>query len=1524
MTLLFCFITLFSFGQVAEKVSDKWIDLDEDENYTARHECSFVQAGDKFIMFGGRESAQKLDIYDYNTNRWSTGGQAPKEFNHFQATFYKGFVWVIGSYKNNAFPHEAPEENIWLYHPPTETWIKGPEIPEKRRRGGAGLVVYEDKFYLVAGSTNGHDGGYVDYFDVYDPKANTWTELENAPRARDHFHAAIIGHTLYAAGGRLSGGEGGVFAPTIDIVDTYNFETKTWSSLEAKLPTPRAAAGTVVFHDELYLMGGEGELTGPAHNEVEVYKPKTGTWSKKANMIHPRHGTQSILSGNGIFIAAGSPIRGGGSQRNMEVYNENSPKGEALTSSDLILADNLAIAAGKTKKISIKNEGGNTGNFIISVTLTGKNKDKFNINTKLDLTLLDANEEREIEVAHLGEEQNESAELHVVYNGGNEKICTLLGSAWGYNDNRIALSFDGNSAPDNEYKWPYGDPDDWGACAASLAIIAKLNLQDKLVHCSYNNFIDAPAGPDNQNQNKISCDGAIERWNFDDSKFYDVTTELNDARQNLADEMAKSTSEDPLYFMHAGLSEFLYQAVKIVVDRGESDALKHVYLVSHSGFNETEIRRDYHHTWADVQTLCGNKINYKKIQDQNDKTNPNHLWSSGADFSVWYWMRDHSDANIQWLYSRMEAHSGNVADISDCGMIFYLLVGDDDGSPSKFENFIGTGIRMGDPVAVEGVNIVEDTVEIFTNRSAQLHYEVLPDTAWNNKVLWTTTDADITIVSKTGEVTAKSSGTANIIIRTDDGSFRDTTVVNVSDLPECEDLVYVAVQDFDILEVDGFVPAYKDNSRNAMAIDAASYPDKVAASQKAFTGATGFYNVTFTTLTEEDGESTFTFKVGGNEVGSFQNPEAIKDMDPYTYTFKNVLVYEGDMLQIESNAHSNGKVPEGEGFAYARGRWRQLDFTCANECLLTEIDGLLVFEAERFPLKGDWKISADETASGGQYIFFDGPNYYDAANLDQKISYSFTINNPGEYVVKWYMRQPPEFAGSDKSNDVWIYFSDDIGYGGNNQLKHYEKFYGRSNANFAFNGIAEVHDVGHKWLTVKFPSAGTYTLNLCGRSELLQIDRFVLYKGMSFEEAQLKAEQISETNTCGGGSSIFDPNEGFATYKETKIAFTDQALIIDGEEDEIWHGITSINGNFETSGKTLPTKTDFSFTAKLAWDYNYLYSFIQVKDNKKKVYSGDNAQYWNADNVEFYFNPDLKHNKEGAYGEDGIQMRMNYGLSDNTYSGNGAWKGEANHQGFMYASKDTDDGWIIEGQIPWDGLNDDLVRIEPNLKMGFDISLTDFDDELTQDHQIAWANDTKEGKEDSDTRKFGSLSLVKTFVPTPVRVIGVELTDTLIINPGIILRLKATVLPEDANNKTVTWQVIDPYILELVPSTGLAKGRYPGTTGLVVTTQEGDFTDTCIVIVPDPNATYVEDHEWVDQSNGEIILIPNPASVSFRVEGIKQWTEIRIFSITGKLILHHKQVNGDENISIEKLPSGLYLVRIHELENIHQRQLVIN
>ena len=407
-----------------------WIDMDEAQNYTPRHEASFVQAGDKFYLFGGRENARRIDVYDFNTNSWSWNRDAlaPVEFNHFQATEYEGLIWVVGAFRTNSFPNETPAGSVYVYDPANSSWMRGPDIPNDRRRGSTGLVVYEDKFYVVGGNTIGHNGGFVNWFDEYDPQTGTWTALSDAPHDRDHFHATVADDKLYSIGGRLSGGSGGTFAPLIAEVDVYDFATNRWETLppESNLPTPRAAAAVANFDGRIMVIGGEGN--GRAYDTVEALDPSTNSWETLASLHHRRHGTQAIVSGEGVYVAVGSPKQGGGNQRNMEVYNANIPAGVASIAGGLNGPEETQVAAGSQASIILDHSGGNQGVFITEVRLTGPNASDFSINGPvLDPFLVRAGGRRELFVEFGGTTDGVTASLEVHHSGKETLSIPLIG-----------------------------------------------------------------------------------------------------------------------------------------------------------------------------------------------------------------------------------------------------------------------------------------------------------------------------------------------------------------------------------------------------------------------------------------------------------------------------------------------------------------------------------------------------------------------------------------------------------------------------------------------------------------------------------------------------------------------------------------------------------------------------------------------------------------------------------------------------------------------------------------------------------------------------------------------------------------------------------------------------------------------------------------------------------------------------------------------------------------------------------------
>ncbi len=213
------------------------------------------------------------------------------------------------------YPHETGLDQIPIYDPASDTWSQGPALPADRRRGGAGAVIHDSKLYVICGIIDGHWSGHVAWLDVLDLKTGQWAQLSDAPRARDHFQAAVIDGKIYVAGGRRSSGATKqVFNLTIAETDVYDIATGTWSTLPPEtgnIPTQRAGSMSIALGPLLLVGGGESIAQNEAHNEVEALDTRTGTWSLWARFARGRHGSAITRVGDFLYVASGSGNRGG-------------------------------------------------------------------------------------------------------------------------------------------------------------------------------------------------------------------------------------------------------------------------------------------------------------------------------------------------------------------------------------------------------------------------------------------------------------------------------------------------------------------------------------------------------------------------------------------------------------------------------------------------------------------------------------------------------------------------------------------------------------------------------------------------------------------------------------------------------------------------------------------------------------------------------------------------------------------------------------------------------------------------------------------------------------------------------------------------------------------------------------------------------------------------------------------------------------------------------------------------------------
>ncbi len=275
----------------------------------ARHEAAFVLIKNKSYLLGGR-GIRPVSIYDHKKNTWTQGAKPPIEIHHFQPVVYRNKIYIIGAL-TGGYPGETPVENVIIYNPKKDAWTIGDPIPEDRRRGSTGNIIRKRKIYVSCGIKNGHIGDHKTWLDVYDPKKGTWQALPDAPRARDHFQAALADDRLYVLGGRLSMAPDATFNHPVGEIDVYNFLTNTWSTLDHPLPTLRAGNFVIKEDSEIWVIGGESGDQEMAHDEVEALHIERHTWRTLPSLLQGRHGTGVINYQGQIFIASGCGKRGG-------------------------------------------------------------------------------------------------------------------------------------------------------------------------------------------------------------------------------------------------------------------------------------------------------------------------------------------------------------------------------------------------------------------------------------------------------------------------------------------------------------------------------------------------------------------------------------------------------------------------------------------------------------------------------------------------------------------------------------------------------------------------------------------------------------------------------------------------------------------------------------------------------------------------------------------------------------------------------------------------------------------------------------------------------------------------------------------------------------------------------------------------------------------------------------------------------------------------------------------------------------
>jgi hypothetical protein len=153
--------------------------------------------GGKMYVFGGNRYGTKLsrvDIYDPNTDTWSSGCDMPAATEPWRAVTLYEKIYVPVS-------HVDPNK-IWCYDPNSCTWdtnVPAMNVP----RTSFELQAVCGRIYAIGGNGS---SGTISSVESWAPGEASWTMGPSLNIGRAGFASAVIGNDIYVFGGGNSGG----------------------------------------------------------------------------------------------------------------------------------------------------------------------------------------------------------------------------------------------------------------------------------------------------------------------------------------------------------------------------------------------------------------------------------------------------------------------------------------------------------------------------------------------------------------------------------------------------------------------------------------------------------------------------------------------------------------------------------------------------------------------------------------------------------------------------------------------------------------------------------------------------------------------------------------------------------------------------------------------------------------------------------------------------------------------------------------------------------------------------------------------------------------------------------------------------------------------------------------------------------------------------------------------------------------------------------------------------------------------
>ncbi|MGK7949857.1 MAG: cellulose binding domain-containing protein [Xenococcaceae cyanobacterium] len=274
---------------------------------------------------------------------------------------------------------------------------------------------------------------------------------------------------------------------------------------------------------------------------------------------------------------------------------------------------------------------------------------------------------------------------------------------------KIVFNFDGNN----------NDVDDIGAMPMAGLLASSAGIENKTTFFYDNNLSET--NEDFKVDKMRSSAAMVEKLGIDTVDYQQNIDAATDKLINIFN------SGQKVLVIEGGPMEATYRAL----DETSDNNLSNITLLSHSTWNEerdvitksgvTEAR-----TWDDIKENFP-EINTIHIADQNGDDNSGDKGFYSKD---WNWLDSKDDSVYKDARERME-DSGKKNDLSDAGMLFYAITGDEYGDPWDAKSFLETNPP---PEEGDSTSPTSEPTPTNNNNDYEIKVEYSVETTWDNNI----------------------------------------------------------------------------------------------------------------------------------------------------------------------------------------------------------------------------------------------------------------------------------------------------------------------------------------------------------------------------------------------------------------------------------------------------------------------------------------------------------------------------------------------------------------------------------------------------------------------------------------------------------------------------------------------------------------------------------------------------------------------------------------------------------------------